>query len=210
MAMRGIFWALVVLVFGGVLAAGIWSIVDRSRAARVGPLPVLKGEPIPDFTLTESSGRTVTRNDLLGNIWLANFVFTRCAGPCPELSLRMRSIQQALTSYGADVKLVTFSLDPRTDSPAVLREYAQRFHADTARWWFLTGGDEAAMHRLIREGFLQVVVPATAEAPLTHSEYFVLVDRLGRIRAFYGGREAESKAKILSDIDTLVTEKGSP
>ncbi len=157
--------------------------------------------------MTERDGRTVTLGDLRGKVWLANFVFTRCSGPCPELSLRMHSVQRGVEKLGADVMLVTFSLDPEYDTPAVLEAYAKRFNAEPARWWFLTGGSQPQMHALIRGGFLQPVVGG-GDAPLDHSTYFVLVDRAGSIRAFYPGLEPESKAAIVRDIEALLSEQG--
>ncbi len=203
---RGLFWVLLVGVFTGVFVAGLWSVLEGPIPSKDHSPPVLREEIVPDFALTERSGRTVTRADVLGKIWLAGFVFTRCTGPCPELSLRMRSIQQALKDFPPDVKLVTFTLDPTNDTPPVLREYADRFHADPERWWFLTGADEAGMHRLIREGFLQTVIPANATEALTHSTYFVLLDRQGRVRGVYDGPDAKSKTRIIADIEALLRE----
>jgi protein SCO1/2 len=148
----------------------------------------------------------VGREDLLGTVWLAGFVFTRCTGPCPELTLRMRSIQQGLADRGLSARLVTFTLDPEHDTPAVLAAYARRFHADPDRWWFLTGNDQPSTHRLIREGFLQTVVPAAAGEPLTHSTYFVLLDHQARIRAVYDGLDPQSKLRILGDVEALLQE----
>lgn len=168
------------------------------------PLPVFA--VVPDFTLTERSGRTVRKADLLGNVWVANFIFTTCAGPCPELTLRMRSLQESLKGHGETVRLVSFTLDPAYDTPAVLKSYAQRNRADPERWWFLTGQDEASLHTLVKEGFLQAVQPAAAGAPIIHSTYFVLIDRAGRIRAFYDGLDPESKPHILGAIEALLQE----
>lgn len=170
------------------------------------PVALPAWKDAPDFTLTERSGITVTRNDLRGKVWLANFVFTRCTGPCPDLSIKMNSIQRGLESLGPDVQLVTFSLEPDYDQPAVLQTYAKRFAADEQRWWFLTGVPTPVMHKLVREGFLQPVVAGEGNEPIDHSTYFVLVDRIGRIRAFYPGLDPESKPKILRDMAGLLAE----
>jgi cytochrome oxidase Cu insertion factor (SCO1/SenC/PrrC family) len=180
--------------------------LTRSTAVRPPsePLPVFA--VVPDFTLTERSGRTVRKADLLGRVWVADFIFTTCAGPCPELTLRMRSLQKSLKDHGEAVRLVSFTLDPAYDTPAVLKSYAQRTHADPKRWWFLTGQDEASLHTLVKEGFLQTVQPAAGGNPIIHSTYFVLIDRVGRIRAFYDGLDPESKPRILGAIDALLQE----
>src|SRR5437867_913183 len=84
---------------------------------------------VADFALTERSGETVHRADLLGKVWVAAFGFTRCTGPCPQVSGTMARLQAELAGQ-PDVRLVSFSVDPDHDTPEVLREYAQRFGAD--------------------------------------------------------------------------------
>lgn len=168
------------------------------------PLPILG--TAPDFALVERNGQPVSRDDLRGKVWLANFVFTRCLGPCPKLSLRMKSIQSSLGQAREDVVLVSFTLDPTHDTPSVLQTYARQYHADKDRWWFLTCEDEAAMHRIVQEGFKQTVLRAAGATRFEHSTYFLLVDQAGRIRAYYHGLEPESTALILRDIDTLLHE----
>ena len=167
-------------------------------------LPVIA--EVPEFSLTERDGRTVTRADLLGSVWVADFIFTRCAGPCPLLSARMRSLQLELEA-DAGVKLVSIMLDPENDTPAALVHYAKRFQADPDRWWFLTGDNEKEVHSLVARGFLQSVVPETEATPLLHSTYFVVVDRRGRIRSVHNGMEPESKPLIVEDVRSLLAER---
>ncbi len=194
----------VLLALGAVLVpvAWLWSSVVSNTLGR--PLPVLAR--VPDFSLTESSGQAVTSDDLRGVVWLADFIFTTCAGPCPELTLRMHGLQQSLKRRSGDVRLVSFTLDPGYDTPKVLKAYARRSGADPELWWFLTGDDEPAIRTLVEEGFLQTVVPKSDENPIIHSTYFVLVDRAGRIRGFYQGLESASMPRILNDIDKLLRE----
>src|SRR5438105_12473470 len=94
--------------------------------------------PVEDFALTERSERPVTRADLLGKVWVAAFGFTRCTGPCPQVSGTMARLQAELAGQ-PDLRLVSFSVDPDHVTPGVLREYAQRFGADPQRWLYLTG-----------------------------------------------------------------------
>jgi protein SCO1/2 len=184
----------------------IWKSRPAPSEQEAPPVALPAWKDAPDFTLTERDGRTVTLQDLRGKVWLANFVFTRCTGPCPDLSMKMNSIQRGLETLGPDVQLVTFSLEPDYDQPSVLQTYAKRFAADERRWWFLTGVPTPVMHKLVREGFLQPVVAGEGNEPIDHSTYFVLVDRIGRIRAFYPGLDPESKPKILRDIAGLLAE----
>ena len=172
------------------------------------PLPVL-GQ-VPDFSLIERSGQTVSLEDLKGQVWVADFVFTHCAGPCPLLSRRMQSLQEPLASY-PDVRLVSFSVDPERDTPEVLAEYAKRYSAGD-RWLFLTGEKEP-LYWLIMDGFKLGVDDGsalTAGVPgpgtITHSTRFVLVDRKGRIRAYYDGSSEDIAEQLLPDMQALLRE----
>jgi protein SCO1/2 len=113
---------------------------------------------VPDFALIERSGRQITRDDLLGKVWIADFIFTRCVAECPLISGRMARLQE-LFAADDDVCLVSITVDPEYDTPEVLRAYAERFGARPQRWWFLTG-DKAEIYHLATEGFhLGVVDP---------------------------------------------------
>ena len=168
------------------------------------PLPI--GAAVPSFSLTECQGKTITRESLLGNVWVADFIFSRCPGPCPKLSARMRSLQLSLAGGPENVRLVSFTLDPKTDNPATLRTYAKRFKADPSRWLFLTGTDEDEIYRLATEGFFQTAIPPSKDKTIIHSNYFVIVDKLGRIRGAHDGLDPKSTQRILYDIDRLLAE----
>lgn len=193
-----------IVVLAAVAFGWTWRMRIQPKLSELPPLGVLA--TVPDFSLMERDGRTVTRRDLLGSVWIADFIFTRCAGPCPVLSLRMRSLQESIAKYDGKVKVVSFSVDPTYDQPPILRSYAEKHQADPKLWWFLTCDDEAAMHSLVQNGFLQTVVPGTNTSPITHTTYFVLVGRKGRIRAYYDGLEADSKPLILRDVERLLNE----
>ncbi|MEK7710480.1 MAG: SCO family protein [Planctomycetota bacterium] len=196
-------WGGLALVLAGVFFA--WALTWKTgpNAVVAEPLPV--GPEIPDFKLTERSGRTVTRADLLGKVWIADFIFTRCSGPCPELSARMQRMQISFKDK-PDVKLVSFTLDPKNDTPAALQDYAKRFYAEPDRWWFLTTSDEGEMRTLVQKGFFQTVIPASGTSEMIHSEYFVLIDRGGRIRAAYSGLDADTKPRLVADVAKLLRE----
>jgi len=186
---------------------------------------------VPDFSLTERSGRPVTRSDLLGKVWAVDFFYTRCTDTCPLQSAHMARLQADLSGQG-DVQLVSISVDPEYDTPKRLSAYATRFGADPQRWLFLTGSKDA-IYRLAVDGFhLGVtesgqnarwqtredwawVEPATAWAQplpkgrlrLLHSSRFVLVDRQAQIRGYYEGTDWEAVAR-LRDTLTLVRRHG--
>lgn len=202
-AAKFLLWGALTLVLAGAFVAWAltWDIGSKSVAA--GSLPV--GAAVPDFSLTERSGKTVAKSDLLGKVWIADFVFTRCSGPCPTLSARMQRLQLHFAK-DADLRLVTFSLDPLVDTPAVLHDYANRFHADFDRWWFLTTDNESKMHELVKSGFFQTVIPAHGDKELIHSEYLVLIDRQGHIRGAYLGTDFENQPQLVADTEKLLSE----
>jgi cytochrome oxidase Cu insertion factor (SCO1/SenC/PrrC family) len=180
---------------------------NRPEAASK-PLPIIHS--IPEFSLVERSGRGVTRGNLLGRVWIADFIFTSCAGPCPALTRRMGELQAALRKHAGDVRLVSFSVDPTYDTPSVLTRYADRFNADPDLWWFLTGEDEAAMHRLVRDGFLSIVEPGADAGATLHSTSLILVDRQGRIRGRYAGDDSGEKPRLVADDRRLLAERARP
>lgn len=185
-----------------VIVAGLWSL---RRAVPDGAPPIM-GE-VPSFTLVERSGRAVSRDDLAGQPWVADFIFTRCSGTCPALSARMADLRRRLRDAGLQGRLVSFSVDPDHDTPDVLRDYATRYAADDS-WLFVTG-DRGALYRLIGEGFRLSVAERSPEQArdggelITHSDRFVLVDADGRIRGYYHGTEPDSVTALLRDLVAL-------
>jgi protein SCO1/2 len=152
---------------------------------------------VPDFTLTSQSGEPFDGKSLDGKIWVADFIYTHCPGPCPRMSSQMRRVQSAVTEI-RDVRLVSFSVDPERDTPAVLAEYAQRYQAHPGRWFFLTG-DRKTIDSLDRRAFMLGNVDGT----LQHSTRFVLIDRHGSIRGYYGTSDDDPTARLIVDIRRL-------
>jgi cytochrome oxidase Cu insertion factor (SCO1/SenC/PrrC family)/uncharacterized membrane protein YozB (DUF420 family) len=168
---------------------GLAVLLILAGAAAAGAPPDDLG-PAPEFALTERSGPTVTREDLLGKVWIASFQFTRCTGPCPQVSRTLARLQDELADR-RDLVLVTFTIDPEHDTREMLQLYARDHGADPQRWLFLTG-EEEPIHRLARDGFkLHVkrrtegdITPGTA---IEHNPKLVLVDRHGQIRGYFDG-----------------------
>jgi protein SCO1/2 len=180
------------------LAAGLVLGCNRSE-----PLPVL-GE-IPPFSLTERSGATVTAHDLAGRVWIADFVFTRCPDVCPALSTHMSALQAPLASGDDAVRLVSLSVDPSHDDPAVLTTYAARYRAGP-NWLFLTGSRDAVA-ALLRDGFrVAFADDGPPTSPITHSDRFVLVDRALRIRGYYHGSDQDDLRRLTADARALRAE----
>jgi protein SCO1/2 len=157
---------------------------------------------LPAFELTNQDGQPVNLDDFKGKVWLADFVYTTCPGPCPLITAHMSELQHKLPP-DADVRLASFSTDPANDTPAVLKAYAKKFGA-AGRWTFLTGPKEQ-VYDLINHGFM-LAVDAPPGAPIIHSTKMVLVDRSGTVRGFYDGTTEDSDAQIIADIQSLLKE----
>jgi protein SCO1 len=165
------------------------------------PLPVY-GE-VPGFQLTAQTGRPFDRASLAGKVWVANFFFTTCTGPCPRMSAQMRQVQNA-TAALPDVRLVSFTVDPARDTPQVLAGYARRFRAQDGRWFFLTG-ETATLDALAHNTFKLNSV----DGSLVHSTRFVLVDRKGRIRGYYSSSDDDFLSRLLRDLRRVDREASS-
>jgi len=160
---------------------------------------------VPAFQLTNQDGQSFGSGQLAGKIWIADFVYTTCPGPCPMISGRMSELQKPLEK--SDVHLVSFSVDPEKDTPAVLRGYAAKFQAEPGRWDFLTGA-KSAIYKLSHDGFkLAASDGSDAEGLPVHSTRMVLVDRHGQIRGYYDATEPEAITKVIADTNHLLREQ---
>ncbi len=188
--------ALAALVLAALIAYGIWQRV-RPQGAELD----IYGE-VPAFTFTNERGEPVSNSTFGGTIWVADFIFTRCGGQCPRMTVAMRDLQRWLTQQKIDdVLLFSLSVDPEHDTTTTLQEYALRYDYDPWRWSFCTG-DKATIYRFIREGFKLGLddqpAPGTApeNEPIIHSSKFVLIDRKGRIRGYFDGLD-EQEMQVL-------------
>jgi protein SCO1/2 len=212
-------WACAAVALFSVIGANL--LRDRAGASRVGPdatatatvraddEPLRHTQDVPAFSLVDQNDQPVTLESLKGKPFVANFVFTNCAGPCPVMTAKMAKLQDALP---AEVKLVSFSIDPGRDRPDVLKQYAARFNADDARWHFLTvadANDADSMYTLSR-AMLLAATPAQDDRPIIHSEKFVLVDAGGTIRAYYSSSSTKQMEQLVTDAtDLLEAREGS-
>ncbi len=185
----------------------------KLRASLGKPLPVI-GQ-VADFTLTNQDGHAVSLADLRGKVWVADIIFTRCAGPCLKMSRQMKELQQAL-NIGSQVRLISLTTDPDFDTPQVLKAYGQRFDEDPARWTFLTGTKPQIASLAIKSLKLTAIEkkPEERESPVdlfVHSTIFVLVDKHADLRGVFEttgeGVDAQKvEAQILAGVRRLERE----
>ena len=154
-------------------------------------LPVLYD--VPPFALTSEQAKPFSSASLQGQVWIADFIFTNCPGPCLRMSAQMKTLQDKTQS-----RLISFTVDPARDTPQVLAKYALRHRAQPNRWTFLTGPKDQ-LNYLSRTVFKI----GDIEADLTHSTRLILVDQKMRIRGFYDSADPDEMAKLLAGIESL-------
>jgi len=175
------------------IAALLLSLVACTRSGP--PFPIL-GQ-IDPFQLTAQTGQPFDSAALLGHIWVADFIFTNCPGPCPLMSKHMGELQRKTADLPA-LKFVSFTVDPAHDNPPVLAAYGKHFLADPARWTFLTGDQSLLDHLAFSEFKLNHV-----DGSFDHSTRFVLLDGQMRIRAYYSTEEPDFQTNIERDLRRL-------
>ncbi|NVJ25206.1 SCO family protein [Myxococcus sp. AM011] len=200
----------------GLLVVGVLALVAalalpllRESRARLRARGLPDFGALPTFRLTDQTGRPFSEADLRGAVVVADFMFTRCPTVCPLLTAKMARLQRQAREAGLAVRFVSFSVDPRYDTPERLAAYADTRHLDTSNWSLLTGELED-VETTVLEGF-RVMMGRDADAgeddflSIFHGEHFVLVDADGRIRGYYrvvddsGGLES-----LRRDLEALV------
>ena len=217
-------WIGLLAALAAAVGAGTWTVVSGRRAggaatstsgassaassgAEAAPslVPPQDGELLPAFSLQERGGKTVTNTDLQGKVWVVDFIFTRCPNVCPDLTRRMRDIREKLDEQGGrDVVVVSITVDPKHDTPKVLADYANNFHADPS-WLFLTG-EPRAVYELVTSGFKLAMADPDESVP-GHSNRFVLVDAQGRMRGTHVGTEPGAVDALVKDALSLDRER---
>ena len=171
------------------LLAVLPGVVIPTLFCRPPPPPLDDLGTLPAFSLVDHTGAAITEAELRGHPSIVNFIFTRCDSVCPAVSFRMQTIQtQTSDRRGVGIKLLSFTIDPTNDTPAVLAAYAARFDADPARWRFVTG-DPATLKALVEGPLMTSMdnlgVTASGAPNIVHKQVFFLVDGNLRIRGFY-------------------------
>ncbi|TVQ00571.1 MAG: SCO family protein [Planctomycetaceae bacterium] len=174
-----------------------------SNDAPLDPESVHEDEPamapegwMTDFELTERSGESIGSDDLKGSPYVVSFFFSTCPSICVQQNQKVQELQREFAGTG--VRFVSISVDPETDTPEVLQEYAARFGADAQQWLFMTG-DLTYIRRVGGEVFRLAVDEKF------HTEKFVLVHPSGSIIGYYSWPESKQFDKLKTDIRSLLT-----
>jgi protein SCO1/2 len=201
---RGTAWK-VTLILIPLVTAGVLFWLRQLQVNALSSRTLPSYGTVPSFDLVNQDSQPFGSRQLSGKIWIADFIFTNCAGPCPIISTRMSELQKPLEK--SDVHLISFSVDPQRDTPDVLRVYADKLRKEPLRWDFLTGPLDT-IASLSRNGFkLGLSEGEQPESGPVHSTRFVLVDRRGTIRGYYDGLAPDGVTKLLADTSHLLREQ---
>jgi len=171
--------------------------------------------------LVYQNGKVYPLDNLEGKYWVAAFIFTRCAGPCPVMSAAMKGLQEKFADVsGDDLRFVSITVDPTYDTPAVMTQYAERFSADPGRWLMLTGeydrvyklansifGVGLSKHGTGIDDIPGRLMSAPMPETIAHSRRFVLIDDKMIIRGYYEGIEPKEVERLERDLRTLLNDK---
>jgi protein SCO1/2 len=150
------------------------------------------GETVPDFALYDQNGKVVQISRFRGKQVIVNFIYTRCpiATMCPAATMKMIQTQKLAREAGIpNLELISITLDPKNDTPGVLKEYARERAIDTSNFSFLTGPEKA-----IKDLLTQFGVIAEFEGDLIkHTLTTLLIDENGKIIHRADGSQWEPK-----------------
>jgi protein SCO1/2 len=210
-------WIIFIAVLIAVLWAGVFGVAffvqhglnrDHTSAAELAQQTASVDKPpdlkvlwdAPDFSFPDQDGKTVTRADLLGHVWIADFFFSQCTTACPVITSKLMLMQKQMTQ--PDLRFISFSVDPEHDTPAALKKYANEWAGDQARWKLLST-NQADLQK-VALGMKVTVAPSGNEVnPILHSTLFMLVDKQGKVRGIYDSMDPDAIKQLRVDVRTL-------
>lgn len=162
-------------------------------------------QTIPAFSFINQDSVIINNDSLENSIYIADFFFTSCPSICPIMSKHMLSIYEKYKG-NQEVKFLSHSIDPNHDSIPVLKKYATKLGVSGNQWHFLWGKKEI-VYQLAKDGYMSFAAQdKTVPGGITHSGYFLLIDKKGRIRGAYDGTDKTQVDLLTNDIDVLLAE----
>ncbi len=156
-----------------------------------------------NFMFTDQDGNSFGSEDLHGEVWVANFIFTNCETVCPPMTAHMAKLQQMLEDEGLHAEFVSFSVDPEVDTPEALKAYASKFEANFSNWHFLTGYTQAEIEEFAKNNFATLVQKPSGNDQVIHGTKFYLVDQSGKIAGEFDGVSDTPYEEIIQQIKKL-------
>jgi len=160
-------------------------------------------QTIPDFKTVNQYDDSITSKSLDGKIYVADFFFTTCPSICPIMHRNMLNVYEAYKN-DKDIKIISYTIDPKHDSVNVLKSYADKLGIAGNTWWLLQGKKEEIYK--LSESYLVRKPEEDAKQLFIHDGYFILVDKQKRIRGTYDGTVPDQVTHLIADIKTLKAE----
>ena len=160
---------------------------------------------IPAFSFVNQNGDTITEQIVKDKIYVADFFFTTCPTICPVMKKQMLKVYEKFKDNG-DVMILSHTIDPEHDTPAVLNTFAKDLNVTGTQWQFLTGPKEKTYEIGLKNYMVVAKEEKTAEGGFLHSGAFILVDKDKHVRGMYDGTTEEGTTKLIADIQTLLDE----
>lgn len=161
---------------------------------------------IADFSLVTQTGEPIRRDDLIGRVHVATFIYTRCANVCPAMVTQLKRVTNAIADRD-EASIVAFTVTPQSDTPETLAGFGSERNLDP-RTWRLVTGDPETIYQLARtlyfadDGRLDAATPATEQ--FLHTEKALLVDREGKLRGVYNATLPNEIDKLIADLSLLL------
>ena len=178
---------------------------------------------IDDFSFINQDNDTITKDSLTGSIYVANFFFTSCPSICPIMTRNMSYLQDKLSVF-PNIRFLSHTVDPVNDTPDKLKSYVnlmqqKNININLSNRDFVTG-DKDKLYQSAANYFVNASVDSLAPGGFLHSEYFILIDKQGRVRsgidkngnavgAYDGTNEVQMK-DLINDINVLMAEYKRP
>jgi len=162
---------------------------------------------ISDFNFLDEDSIFISNKIIEGKIHVADFIFTRCGSICPIMTSNLKLVSDAFQK-DTSVVLLSYSVTPWIDKPAVLKKYKKDNHIENAQWYFLTGA-KADIYTLARTAYFaeEDIGFSKDSAEFLHTEHVLLIDKSKRIRGIYNGTLALEMQQLIEDIHTLKEEE---
>ena len=178
---------------------------ENVRTAQRGGAPPVMFDS-PKFAMTDQNGRPAEDKALSGKVWIADFIFTNCHGACPKVTARMVELQKDLND--PDIRFVSFSVDPERDDPKTLKEYGEKNNPGENRWLLLKPADrEAVLH--VAQRMAAVGRATTAHDSILHTDFFILVDPVGKVRGLYDSKSDKEIERLKADASMLAAQRAA-
>lgn len=170
-------------------------------------IPPQRAMSLVDFELTDSAGRLVTQSALTGKVVVANFVFTSCGATCLQVSRKVAAVQKRLAGK-TDVRFVSITIDPKTDTPATLAGFARKLGVDDPAWLFLTGESNKVV-RLLDSSFIAGFGKPDRDPfqSVLDTTRVGIMDKRGRMRGFFDGFKKDVEVSLEKAVDALLQEE---